>query len=373
LSSSILYMAMRATEVVDVSAGKPPIQYKNVADRLAEAKAQLTTKSIDTESSGGGGELILLLRSESLRELSKLESVASQTIELLTSDGGVQTENTALWTVGCQTATDTMAKGTQVEVPCLEARVGVARWTSIGGITSFGSGGDRRDWTVLNFGRKFVNYGEHSVGQCVGFLRGGPSADESHQVLATSERNCCHSQRVIHGLNKEVEELKASLMAAESRLKCRTRGVQTTRRLAVSSISSLGLEERMMTDRLAAVLGKAESIAHYCTVDTSSSAENGVLISRLYLGKMTANLIRSQSWSPPRRRMVMVTAPPPSRIAPKASSGNPWRLETVRTLREEIGKLRNEREQLTKDLAECREEKRVARVETSRRLADANE
>ncbi|KAF4759560.1 hypothetical protein FOZ63_004360, partial [Perkinsus olseni] len=136
-------------------------------------------------------------------------------------------------------------------------------------------------------------------------------------------------------------------MAAESRLKCRTKGVQTARRLAVSSSSSLSLEERMMTDRLAAVLGKAE--------------------------KMTANLIRSQSSSPPRRRMVMVTAPPPSRIAPKASSGNPWHLETVRTLREEIGNLRNEREQLKRDLAECREEKRVARIETSRRLADANE
>ncbi|KAF4715064.1 hypothetical protein FOZ63_023105, partial [Perkinsus olseni] len=89
--------------------------------------------------------------------------------------------------------------------------------------------------------------------------------------------------------------------------------------------------------------------------------------------KMTANLIRSQSSSPPRRRMVMVTAPPPSRVASKASSGNPVHLETVRTLREEIGKLRNEREQLKRDLAECREEKRVARMETSRRLADANE
>ncbi|KAF4747180.1 hypothetical protein FOZ63_009623, partial [Perkinsus olseni] len=218
-----------ATEVVDV--------YKDVADRLAEAKAQLTTKSIDTESSGGGGELILLLRSESPRELSKLESVASQTIDLLTSDGGVQTENTALWTVGCQTAMDTMAKGTQVEVPSLEARVGVARWTSIEGAPPACLQCPQLRKEICELRR---------------------ALDESHQALATSERNCCHSQHVIHGLNKKVEELKASLMAAESRLKCRTRGVQTTRRLAVSSTSSCSLEERMMTDRLAAVLGKAE-------------------------------------------------------------------------------------------------------------------
>ncbi|KAF4662977.1 hypothetical protein FOL46_005049 [Perkinsus olseni] len=282
-------------------------KYKDVTGRLAEVKAQLTTKSIDTE------------------KLSKLESVASQTIELLTSDGGVQTENTALWTVGCQTATDTMAKGTQVEVPSLEARVGVARWTSIEGAPPACLQCPELRKEICELRR---------------------ALDDSHQVLATSERNCCHSQHVIHGLNKKVEELKASLMAAESRLKCRTKGVQTTRRLAVSS-SSLSLEERMMTGRLAAVLGKAE--------------------------KMTANLIRSQSSSPPRSRMVTVTAPPPSRIASKASSGNPVHLETVRTLREEIGNLRNEREQLKRDLAECREEKRGARMETSRRLADANE
>ncbi|KAF4754144.1 hypothetical protein FOZ63_025956, partial [Perkinsus olseni] len=299
---------LRRVEVMAEQQRQMHRKYKDVTDRLAEAKAQLTTKLIDTE------------------KLSKLESVASQTIELLTSDGDVQTENTALWTVGCQTAMDTMAKGTQVEVATLEARVGVARWTSI-------EGAPPACLQCPQLRKKTCE------------LR--RALDESHQVLATSERNCCHSQRVIHGLNKEVEELKASLMAAESQLKCRTRGVPTARRLAVPSSSSLGLEERMMTDRLAAVLGKAE--------------------------KMTANLIRSQSSSPPRSRMVMVTAPPPSRIAPKASSGNPWHLETVRTLREEIGNLRNEREQLKRDLAECREEERVARVETSRRLADANE
>lgn len=52
------------------------------------------------------------------------------------------------------------------------------------------------------------------------------------------------------------QELQSSLSVAEGQLKSRSKGVQTIRRPV--GPSSMSVEERGMTDRLAAVLGKAE-------------------------------------------------------------------------------------------------------------------
>ncbi|KAF4652788.1 hypothetical protein FOL47_010855 [Perkinsus chesapeaki] len=279
----------------------------DVSEQLSKARLELSTLKHDKAD---------------IEDTVKVEDACSQTSEVSTTDELVQTESWCSRDASCQTSVESAAKATQSGDPAhLAAFTGVAAWSSVRGSPP---------GCPICPEMKSENLKLRSL------------LGEHEAILAATRINERKMRETIGRLKGKIEELEKSLAAAESRLRQSNKAVQTTRPSARPS-DSVNLEERWMTERLVVALGKAE--------------------------KMTENLVRSQSSSPPRKRLEPLNWPPSTA---RAKSPMPKHLEALKALRVEAASLRERAGQLEKELADSREDARLARVDMSRKLASAN-